>query len=160
MAEQQQHQMQMHGGQQPGTAIKSLLPDKGPSTSQVVAVVTLFPVGGVLLTLAGLTLTATIIGLVLATPLFVIFSPVLVPAAITLGLAVMGFLTSGAFGLTALSSLSWIINYVRGARVPEHLDQAKRRMQETAGQMGQQVGQKTKEMGQGMQQRAHEGGRT
>ncbi|KAI3848514.1 hypothetical protein C5167_023434 [Papaver somniferum] len=159
MAEHQtHHQMQQHGMQhgqhQPGGAMKSLLPEKGPTTSQVVAVVTLFPVGGILLTLAGLILTGTIIGLAVATPLFVIFSPVLVPAAITIGLAVMGFLTSGAFGLTALSSLSWIINYIRGARVPETLDQARRRMQESAGQMTQQVGQKAKDVGQTIQQKA------
>ncbi|KAK1281070.1 Oleosin 5 [Acorus gramineus] len=144
-----QHQ-ELHPTEGP---IKSLLPDKGPSASQVVAVATLFPIGGILLTLSGLTLTATVIGLAIATPLFVIFSPVIIPAAIVIGLAVTGFLASGAFGLTALSSLSWILNYVRGttATVPElHLDYAKRRMHEVAGQ----VGQRTKELGQGIQSKS------
>ncbi|KAF6157452.1 hypothetical protein GIB67_004390 [Kingdonia uniflora] len=137
--------------------MKSLLPDKGPSASKVVAVATLFPIGGILLTLAGLTLTGTIIGLALATPLFIIFSPVLVPAAIAICLAVTGFLTSGAFGLTALSSLSWIINYMRrfSSNMPEHMEHAKRRMQEAAGT----AGQKTREVSQGVQQKAHEAGR-
>ncbi|KAA8542264.1 hypothetical protein F0562_023600 [Nyssa sinensis] len=98
--------------QQPYDAMKSLLPEKGPSTSKVIAVVTLLPVGGVLLFLSGLILTGTLIGLALTTPLFVICSPVLVPAALVMCLAVAGFLTSGAFGITALSSLSWIINYM------------------------------------------------
>ncbi|XP_043725481.1 oleosin H2-like [Telopea speciosissima] len=124
--------------------MKDMFPDsdRSPSTSQVVAVITLFPIGGILLTLAGFILTVTVIGLALTTPLFVIFSPVLVPAAIAIGLAVMGFLTSGAFGLTALSALSWIINYLRGAsaRMPEHLDYAKRRMQEAAGHVDQRCG--------------------
>ncbi|CAA7402315.1 unnamed protein product [Spirodela intermedia] len=83
-------------------------------SSQVLAVATLFPVGGVLLVLSGLTLTATVIALAAATPLLVIFSPVLVPAALVVALAVAGFLASGAFGLTALSSLSYISVYLRG----------------------------------------------
>ncbi|XP_009625249.1 oleosin H2-like [Nicotiana tomentosiformis] len=134
---QQQQQQQI----QPTEAMKSLLPQKGPSKSQVLAVVTLFPVGGALLCLAGLTLTGTLIGLAVATPLLLLFSPVLVPAVITIALAVTGFLTSGAFGITALSSLSWIINYLRSIRGPgrEQLEHAKRRVQDTAGTMGQRT---------------------
>ncbi|XAR50219.1 hypothetical protein NMG60_11004486 [Bertholletia excelsa] len=115
---------------------KGLLEEKGLSKSQVLAVVTLLPVGGVLLLLSGLILAGTLIGLAVATPLFLIFSPILVPAALGLGLAIAGFLTSGAFGITALSSLSWIVNYIRQARLPE---QAKRRVQD--------VGQKVQEPG-------------
>ncbi|KAL7161726.1 hypothetical protein ACSBR2_042239 [Camellia fascicularis] len=122
---------------------KGFLPEKGPSKSQILAVVTLLPVGGFLLLLSGLTLTGTLIGLAVITPLFVICSPVLVPAALTVALAVAGFLTSGAFGITALSSLSWIINYIRRSRMPEPLEYAKRRVQDTAGQMGH----KTREVG-------------
>ena len=89
--------------------------------------------GGFLLLLAG-----TLLGLAVTTPLFVVFSPVLVPAWLTMALAVAGFLTSGAFGNTALSSLSWIINYVRRTHVPE---QAKR----IAAQKAREMGQKTQE---------------
>ncbi|XP_022850877.1 oleosin 18.2 kDa-like [Olea europaea var. sylvestris] len=122
-----------------------------PSTSQVLAVVTLLPVGGVLLCLAGLTLAGSLIGLALTTPLFVVFSPVLVPAVLTICLAVVGFLTSGAFGITALSSLSWLINYTRrmSGSMPEQLDQAKRHVQETAGHLGhkaRETGRKTQDV--------------
>ncbi|MQM05052.1 hypothetical protein Taro_037856 [Colocasia esculenta] len=136
--------------------IKGMLPDKGPSASQVLAVVTLLPVGGILLVLSGLLLAGTVVGLALATPLFVIFSPVLVPATIVIGLAVTGFLASGAFGVTGLSSLSWIMQYVRGLRekAPEYMEQAKRRMQEAAGH----AEQRAKEAGQRIQGRAQEGG--
>ncbi|KAF5934651.1 hypothetical protein HYC85_030822 [Camellia sinensis] len=127
---------------------KGFLPEKGPSKSQILAVVTLLPVGGFLLLLSGLTLTGTLIGLAVTTPLFVICSPVLVPAALTVALAVAGFLTSGAFGITALSSLSWIINYIRRSRMPEPIEYAKRRVHDTAGQMGQ----KTREVGQKAQE--------
>lgn len=123
----------------------------GPSTSTILAIITLVPLGGSLLGLAGLTLAVTLVGLAVATPVFVIFSPVLVPAILTIGLAVLAFLTSGAFGLTALSSLTWAFNYVRRAMgfMPDQIDQAKRRMQDMAGY----VGQKTKDLGQEIQSR-------
>ena len=137
------------------------MPEKrpgGPSTSQILAVITLFPVGGILLVISGLTLAGTLIGLTVATPLFVIFSPILVPAALVLGLAVTGFLTSGAFGITALSSLSWIVNYFRkaGGGVTEQMEHAKRRVQEGAGHLGQ----KAKEAGHGIQSKTQEATRT
>lgn len=138
--------------QRPTEAVKSFLPPKkGPSTSQVVAVVTLLPLGGALLGLAGLILVGTLIGLAVTTPLFVIFSPILVPAVITVGLALAGFLTSGAFGITALSSLSWLLNYIQHMRgtLPEQMELAKRRVQDTAGPVGQRVrdvGQRTQDV--------------
>ncbi|KAH6761572.1 Oleosin family protein [Perilla frutescens var. hirtella] len=117
------------------------LHDKGPSTSQVLAVATLFPVGGFLLGLAGLILTGTLFGLAVSTPLFLIFSPIIVPAVIAIALAVAGFLTSGVFGITALSSVSWIFNYFRRMRAnwPEQFDQARRRVGDTASHMGQKA---------------------
>ncbi|MBA0856885.1 hypothetical protein Goshw_004492 [Gossypium schwendimanii] len=127
----------------------------GPSTTQVLTVLTLLPIGGTLLALAGLTLTGTVIGLCVATPLFVIFSPVLLPAAIAVFMAVAGFLSSGAFGLTGLSSLSYVFNRFRQATGTEQLDgdRAKRGMQDMVGY----VGQKTKEAGQTIENKAHEG---
>ncbi|CAI9107571.1 OLC1v1006954C2 [Oldenlandia corymbosa var. corymbosa] len=146
----EQYQQQQIQQQRPGDAMKSFLPQRGPSTGQVLAVVTLLPVGGALLGLAGLTFIGTLIGLAITSPLFVIFSPILVPAVIALSLAVMGFLTSGAFGITALSSLSWIMNYMRrmGGSLPEHVDQARHRAGEAAGHLGQ----KAKETGQRAQE--------
>lgn len=156
-----QHQQQQ---QRPTDAFKGMFPEKGqiqgqgqgPSASKIIAVVTLLPLGGFLLFLAGLTFAGTLIGLALSTPLFVICSPVLVPAAIVVGLAVTGFLTSGAFGITAISSLSWIVKYLRGTRLPEQVEHAKRRTQETVGH----VGQKAKETGQTITSKAQEAGKT
>ncbi|KAJ6869018.1 oleosin 16.4 kDa [Populus alba x Populus x berolinensis] len=97
----------------------------------------LLPIGGTLLFLAGLTLVGTLTGLAVATPLFVIFSPVLVPAALVIGLGVLGFLKSGAFGLTALSSLSRMASYIRSL-------------------IRGQVGHKARETGQIVQSKAQE----
>ncbi|KAL9264952.1 Oleosin 5-like protein [Drosera capensis] len=161
-----EHQLQVHpqkgGGRQ------------GPSTRQELAVITLLPVSGTLLALAGLTLAGSLIGLALATPLFLLFSPVLVPAAILLGLAVSGFLSSGAMGLTGLSALARVVGYVQGvmgSSVPEQMEYSKRRMQDALGYDGQKIKevgqtiqslQKIKEVGQTIQSKAQQegGGRT
>lgn len=154
MADQRtQHQHQQYPSDAMEVDERELREAPSPSASQIVAAVTLLPIGASLLFLAGVTLTGTVVGLAVSTPLMVIFSPVLVPAALVIGLAVTGFLTSGAFGITALSALTWLANHVRG-RVRRGLlpDQAKRTMQETAGYLGQ----KTKEAGQTIQSKAHE----
>lgn len=153
---QQQHQ------QRPTDALKGMFPEKGqvqgqgPSASKVITVVTLLPLGGFLLLLAGLTFAGTLIGLALSMPLFVICSPILVPAAIVVGLAVTGFLASGAFGITGISSLSWILKNLRGTRLPEQMEHVKRRVQETAGHLGQ----KARETGQTVTSKAQEAGKT
>ncbi|GMY14913.1 oleosin 16.4 kDa-like [Fagus crenata] len=159
MAEHHQpHHFQQHPQQRPNDPMKNFFPEdyQGPSTSKILAVVTLIPIGAFLLFLAGVSFVGTLIGLAVSTPLLVIFSPVLVPAALVIGLAVTGFLTSGAFGITGLSSLSWIINYLRQAtRMPEHMEYAKRGVQDTAGHYGQ----KAREMGQNVTNKAQEVGR-
>ncbi|KAJ9163780.1 hypothetical protein P3X46_023412 [Hevea brasiliensis] len=151
-----------HQQQRPGMeGLNGVFPEKGggPSTSQIIAVVTLLPLSGTLLFLAGITLTGTLIGLAITTPVFVVCSPVLVPAALVIGLAVVGFLASGAFGITALSSLSWMANYIREMRgkLPQQMEQAKRRLQETTGQKARELGQTVR--GQDVT-RGQEGGRT
>ncbi|XP_062106925.1 oleosin 18.2 kDa-like [Humulus lupulus] len=151
------HQLQVHpqyGGGAKG--FQQHRQQQGPSTGKVLAVMALLPVGGTLLALAGLTLMGTVIGLLVSIPVFLLFSPVLVPAAVTIGLAVGGFLTSGAFGVTGLSSLSWVLNFFRQTSVPEQMDLAKRRVQDAAAY----AGQKTKDVGQEIQSKAQEGKRT
>ncbi|KAL8113214.1 hypothetical protein AgCh_020508 [Apium graveolens] len=112
--------------------VKSLLSKNTPSTSQVLAVVTLLLVSGTLLLLGGITLIGTLTCLALATPLFIIFIPFLVRAALTIGLVVTGFLGSGSFGLTGLSSLSWVLSYFKQASqvMPDQIELAKKRAQE------------------------------
>ncbi|XP_004298983.1 PREDICTED: oleosin 16.4 kDa-like [Fragaria vesca subsp. vesca] len=155
MADMRKQQQYVSGGHdqqsQYSSDAKSLLPQNGPSASQIIAVVTLVPLGGTLLLLAGLTLAGTFIGMALSTPLFVIFSPILVPAIVTVGLAVAGILTSGAFGITGLSSFSWLANYLRRSRLPQ---QAIRGAQETTGQLTQ----KARDMGQSVTEKAQEAG--
>lgn len=155
---------QTHTGRYEG-GMKNILPHKGPSTGQILAIITLLPVGGSLLGLAGLTLVGTLIGLAVATPIFLICSPVLVPAVILLAGAVTGFLTSGAFGLTGLSSFSWLFNSFRQATGQEPLEYARQRVQEgiiqvgeKTKQVGEMVGEKTKQSGEAIKAKAQEAG--
>ncbi|KAG1362128.1 oleosin 16 kDa [Cocos nucifera] len=103
--------------------------EQQPTSHRVVKGVTAATIGGSLLLLSGLTLAGTVIGLAVVTPLLVIFSPVLVPAVITVFLLVTGFVTSGVLGVAALSVLSWLYKYLTGKRVPgaEQLEQARAR---------------------------------
>lgn len=83
-----------------------------PRSHQVAKAVTAVTAGGSLLVLSGLMLATTVIGLTIATPLLVIFSPVLVPAVLTVVGLAAGFLSSGGFGVAAVSVLAWIYRYV------------------------------------------------
>ncbi|CAK9311978.1 unnamed protein product [Citrullus colocynthis] len=135
---------------------QAILPQKPLSSFHFLAFLTLFPIAAVLLFLAGISFIGTVVALAITSPLFLIFSPVLVPAAVVIAFAVAGFLTSGAFGVTALSSLSWMANYLRRSRVPLNLDQAKQWVRETAAQAAQTA----KEAGQAIQSKAQDGMKT
>lgn len=98
-----------------------------PTTRQAVKFLTASTLGTVLLVLSGLTLTATVISLVIATPILVLFSPILIPAIITVFLIASGFVFSGGCGVAALSALSWIYQYTTGKHPvgADQLDQAR-----------------------------------
>ncbi|KAL8200801.1 hypothetical protein R6Q57_012140 [Mikania cordata] len=85
-----------------------------PPSHQIVKTATAVTLGGTLMLLSGLLLATTVIGLVVATPVLVIFSPVLVPALVTLSIIFSGFLTSGGLGATASFVLYWMYRYVTG----------------------------------------------
>lgn len=106
------------------------MPKQQPLTHVLVKVATVATAGGSLLILSELTLAGTIVVLTIATPLMVIFSPVLVLVAITIFMVISGFLASGGFGVAAVSILSWIYRYVIGKKPPgmEKLDTAPEKM--------------------------------
>ncbi|EOA22918.1 hypothetical protein CARUB_v10003652mg [Capsella rubella] len=72
-----------------------------------------------LMTFAGITLGGSVVALVVSTPLFVIFSPVLVPATIATTLLASGFTASGSFGATALTILAWLYKKRTGKDLPK-----------------------------------------
>ncbi|CAA7036843.1 unnamed protein product [Microthlaspi erraticum] len=126
-----------HNQQQPMT--KNLHESaSSPSTRQTVRFLTAAMIGLSLLVLSGLTLTGTVIGLIVATPLMVLFSPVLVPAVITIGLLAAGFLFSGGCGVAAATALAWIYRYVTGKHPmgADKVDYARMMISEKAKELG------------------------
>ncbi|XP_059655117.1 oleosin G [Cornus florida] len=128
-----------------------------PNSTQIIRFLTAATIGAVLLFLSGLTLTGTVIALIIATPVIVLFSPILVPAGIVTFLAIAGFLFSGGCGVAALMALSWIYKYIAGKNPPgaDQLDSARMRiankardMSERAKEYGHYVQQKTQEASQ------------
>ncbi|XP_010482455.1 PREDICTED: oleosin 14.9 kDa-like [Camelina sativa] len=95
-----------------------------PKARQMVKAATAVTAGGSLLVLSGLTLAGTVIALTVATPLLVIFSPVLVPAVITVTLIITGFLASGGFGIAAITAFSWLYRHMTGSG-SERIDNAR-----------------------------------
>ncbi|CAN8273962.1 unnamed protein product [Cochlearia groenlandica] len=97
---------------------------------QIAKAATAVTAGGSLLVLSSLTLVGTVIALTVATPLLVIFSPILVPALITVALLITGFLSSGGFGIAAITVFSWIYKYAMGEQPQgsDRLDNARMKL--------------------------------
>ncbi|KAG6739482.1 hypothetical protein POTOM_057080 [Populus tomentosa] len=122
-----------------------------PTSRKAVKFMTAGTIGAALLVLSGLTLTGTVIALIVATPILVLCSPVLVPAAMVVLLVSSGFFFSGGCGLAAVMVLLWTYNYATGKHPPgaDRLDYA-----------GRKIAEKAKEYGQGVQQKAQEATQT
>ncbi|XP_058104312.1 oleosin Cor a 13-like [Magnolia sinica] len=129
-------------------------PQTAPRSHQVFKAATAAGAGASLLVLSGLTLAGTVITLTIATPVLVICSPVLVPAAITVFLILAGFLASGGLGIAALSVLTWIYRYVAGKHPPgsEQLDRARMTLASKVRDVKEQYGpQQQRGRGEGAQ---------
>ncbi|KAE8735244.1 Oleosin Bn-III [Hibiscus syriacus] len=128
--------------------------ESAPYSRHVAKFLTASTLGVTLLFLSGLTLTGTVIALIMATPLLVIFSPVLVPAGMTVFLVISGFLFSGGCAVAAITALSWMYYYVQGKHPlgADQLDYARNKLASTARDMTQ----KAKEYGQYVQHKARE----
>ncbi|CAA7026936.1 unnamed protein product [Microthlaspi erraticum] len=72
-----------------------------------------------LLLFAGITLGGSAVAFAVSTPLFVIFSPILVPATIATTVLASGFTASGSSAATALSILMWLYRKYTGKEPPK-----------------------------------------
>ena len=130
-----------------------------PTSRKAVKFMTAGTIGAALLVLSGLTLTGTVVALVVATPVLVLSSPILVPAAIVVFLVASGFFFSSGCGLAAIMVSLWIYNYVTGKQHPpgaDKLDYAGGRIAETAKDMKDRA----KECGQNVRQKVQESSHT
>ncbi|XP_047334024.1 oleosin L-like [Impatiens glandulifera] len=119
--------------------------EQQPRSTKVVKVATAATAGGSFMVLSGLTLAGTVVALALATPLMVLFSPVLVPATITLFLIMVGFMSAGGFGVAALGVLAWMVRYLTGKNLigAGPFDQARTRLASKVREMKEKAEQYT-----------------
>ncbi|XP_010236954.1 oleosin Zm-II-like [Brachypodium distachyon] len=117
-AQQQQHTTGSHGEGPPALAVPALL-----------------ALASGLAVLSGTALAASVVGLAVATPLFVLFSPVLVPGALMAALIGTGMAATGALALGALALLSPLVKAARKAAAspPDYVAEGKRRVAEVVG---------------------------
>ncbi|KAI6682263.1 hypothetical protein NL676_036144 [Syzygium grande] len=132
--------------QRPRTDVRHIGHQASPPVRNAVKVATATTVGAALSVLSGLTLTGTVIALIVATPVMVLFSPILVPAGIAAALITAGFLASGGFGAAALAALVWMYRYFAGKHLvgEEQVEYARAKIADTAGD----VKEKAREYGQ------------
>nr|AAR15482.1 pollen coat oleosin-glycine rich protein [Olimarabidopsis pumila] len=71
-----------------------------------------------LLLLAGLSLTGTAVAFIASMPLFLVFSPVLVPAGITTTVLASGLMAGGTSGMTGLTIFMWLYKRFTGRDPP------------------------------------------
>lgn len=95
-------------------------PETALNTQPTLKFVTAATLGATLLVLSGVALTATVVLLVVATPLLISCGPVLALAlaAIVMLLVAAGFVSAGGFVVATLSVLAWIYSYATGKHPP------------------------------------------
>ncbi|XP_027121374.1 oleosin G-like [Coffea arabica] len=111
--------------------------EHAPNSTQLIGFLTLVISGGILLLLTGLTLTATVLGLIFFAPLIIISSPIWVPAGSILFVIIAGLLSFFGFGVAAMAAFSWLYRYFRGFHPPgsDRVDYARSRIANTASQV-------------------------
>ncbi|XP_051148940.1 oleosin G [Andrographis paniculata] len=119
----------------PASAFLQNLRDHAPSSTQLIGLATLVIAGGVLLLLTGLTLAAAVLGVVFFGPLILISSPVWIPVAALLFVAVAGILSLVGLAVAAVAVVLWLYKYFRGFHPPgsDRVDYARSRFADTAG---------------------------
>ncbi|XAR51269.1 hypothetical protein NMG60_11005852 [Bertholletia excelsa] len=117
-----------------GPAFLSRFHEHSPNPTQLSGFLALMITGGVLFLLTGITVTATVLGLIFFTPLIFVSSPVWVPVGAVLFFSVASFLCLCGFGVTATAVMSWMYRYLRGFHPPgsDRVDYARSRLADTA----------------------------
>ncbi|XP_050258430.1 oleosin G [Quercus robur] len=116
------------------SAFLRTLKDHAPNSSQLVGLLSLLISGSILLLLAGLTVTATVLGVIFFTPLILFTSPIWFPIGAFLFVVTAAFVSLCGFGVALVGGLSWIYRYFRGMHPPgsDRFDYARSRIYDTA----------------------------
>lgn len=117
-----------------GSTFLRKLNEHAPNSTQLIGIMTFIVSGSILLLLTGITVAATVLGLIFFAPLILISSPIWVPIGTFLFLITAGFLTMCGFGVAVVAGLSWTYRYFRGLNPPGsgRVDYARSRIYDTA----------------------------
>ncbi|KAL7088201.1 hypothetical protein ACP275_13G114200 [Erythranthe tilingii] len=104
------------------------MPEKGQFTTEQVSGKTALIlsvagiiIGGPLVALMGIIFAVTMTLLLVASPLFIIFSPVLFGAACVFGLVMLGLAAAGAMAVVGVSAVAWVLrpSYTSGRGIDQ-----------------------------------------
>ncbi|CAK9147825.1 unnamed protein product [Ilex paraguariensis] len=117
-----------------GSTFLRKLHEHVPNSKQLMGFLILVISGGILLLLSGLTLTATVMGLIFFTPLILISSPIWLPIGSVLFVVIAGFLSVLWFAVVVVAGISWVYKYFQGSHPPgsDRFDYARSRIADTA----------------------------
>ncbi|XP_021849832.1 oleosin G [Spinacia oleracea] len=117
----------------PHTTFLHRFQETSPST-QLIGFLTLAITSGILLLLAGFTVTAFILGFIVFAPIIVLSSPFWLPVFVLVVVPLLGFFCFCGFGIATVAALSWVYRYSRGLHPPgsDRFDYARNRIASTA----------------------------
>uniref|UniRef100_A0A7N1A5M7 Oleosin n=1 Tax=Kalanchoe fedtschenkoi TaxID=63787 RepID=A0A7N1A5M7_KALFE len=112
----------------------SNLQTHSPNSTQMLGILTLIITVAILLILSGITLTATVLALIFFSPIILISSPVWIPLAIFLFVAIASVLGLCGVGFSVVAGGSWMYKYFRGMNPPGagRVEYARSRIVDTA----------------------------
>ncbi|XP_010461720.1 PREDICTED: oleosin 16 kDa-like [Camelina sativa] len=111
--------------------LRQLLQSQSPNYSgQLFGLLAFFISGGILLLLTGITVTASVLGIIAFLPVIIITSPIWIP----LFLLVTGFLSLAGFLFATGAVVSWLYRYFKGMHPigSDQVDYARSRIHDTA----------------------------
>ncbi|XP_072990283.1 oleosin-like [Typha latifolia] len=100
-------------------------------------------IAGPLVVMMGFNFSACITLLVMASPLLLLFSPILAPAALVLVASVVSFVAAAAMALAGIWALTWAYRHVPVGRGPPVVS----REEDTLTESGQRVRQRVEDFG-------------
>ncbi|KAL2649594.1 hypothetical protein R1flu_017722 [Riccia fluitans] len=114
--------------------MKERIQEKAPTQRQLTGGLTIVTIVGLLTAVGGLLIGGLALGAAVLTPVFIVFSPVLVPVGTVLLLGIAGLLSAAGFTLAGFSSLRWLYQYFKGHHPvgSDNVDDAKNRIVNTA----------------------------
>ncbi|KAL2632409.1 hypothetical protein R1flu_017095 [Riccia fluitans] len=117
--------------------MKERIQEQAPNQRQLIGAVTIMTIIVLLTTVGGLLMGGLALGAAVLTPVFLFFSPVLVPVGTVLFIGIAGLLSAAGFTLAGFSSVRWLYQYFKG-RHPvgsDKVDAAKNCIVDTASQL-------------------------